>query len=59
MNGDEITFVAGGQTYTGKVKGNRDRGNDHDAERHAVVEREQVTTQIRSRTGLMCSRLPS
>jgi SAM-dependent methyltransferase len=27
MNGEEISFVAGGQTYTGKVKGNRIEGS--------------------------------
>ena len=32
MNGEELTFIAGGQIYQGKVKGNRIEGHDHDVE---------------------------
>ena len=35
MNGEELTFVAGGQTYQGKVKGNRIEGTITDGERYA------------------------
>ena len=44
MNGEEITFIAGGQTYNGKVKGNGSRGRSRRRAVHVALERDKTVT---------------